>query len=205
GGLGGGGERELNTHSLIEPNPLVFSRIAIVAASISQGIRERGIGAPGGGQIDMQSGLYDIQIAFQNLAELSARMTDMARKELWGEPLTEDEQLYLKYDFGGQLWNIRYMAEYPLADPPKVAALVADVASNPDAGTVLQVATGDVDYIFVITDSPDGLQVTRGTVYSTYEFVNPIDNRLNDDEWRAAVAEGKVPPRPDWVTSFFAE
>src|SRR5690606_28351357 len=126
-------------------------------------------------------------------------------KELWGEPLTEDEQLYLKYNFGGELWTVRYLAELPLAEPPKMAALVADVASNPDTGEVLQVGTGHVDYIFVITDSPDGLQLTRGTVYSFYEFTGPIDNRLTDEAWREQVASGEIPPRPAWVWQFMAE
>lgn len=203
GGLGGGGPREITTHSLIEPNPLVFSRIALVSAAIADGLQVRGIGnyepSP-----EPPPALYHIQDAFQNTAELSAMLTEMARKELWGEPLTDDEQLFLKYDFGQKLRYTRYLAELPLADPPEVAAIVADVASNPDSGQVLQVGTGYVDYIYVITDSPAGLQLTRGTVYSYYEFINPIDNRLNDDEWRAALAAGEVPPRPDWVGAFFA-
>lgn len=201
GGLGGGGERTLNTHSLIEPNPLVFSRVALVSAAIAQGMSERGIGhyepSP-----EPPTGLHHVRDAFRNLAELSAMLTEMARKELWGEPLTDDEQLFLKYDFGTKLWYTRYLAELALVDPPLVAAIVADVASNPDAGTVLQVGTGYVDYIYVITDSPSGLQLTRGMVYSFYEFVQPIDERLNDDEWRAMLAAGEVPPRPAWTEIF---
>jgi len=203
GGLGGGGPRTVTTYSLIEPNPLVFSRVALVSAAIADGLRVRGMGdyAPSS---EPPPGLYHLRGAFENVAELSAMLAEMARKELWGEPLTDDEQLFLKYDFGQKLWYTRYLAQLPLADPPEVAAVVADVASNPDAGTTLQVGTGYVDYIYVITHSPNGLQVTRGTVYSYYEFIQPIDNRLNDDEWRDALAAGVVPPRPDWVSVFFA-
>jgi Protein of unknown function (DUF3160)/Bacterial SH3 domain len=200
GGLGGGGERMLTAYSLVEPNPLVFSRIAIVSAAIYQGLNERGL-------IGTDSGSNNLNIvssAFNNLALLSANMAEMARKILAGETLTDDEQFFLKYNFGSELWQVRYLAELPLADPPKLAALVADVASNPDAGTVLQEATGGVDYIYVTTNSPDGLQIARGTVYSYYEFVNDIDNRLNDDEWRAQVSTGELPPRPNWVSAFLA-
>jgi hypothetical protein len=204
GGLGGGGERTVTTFGLIEPNPLVFARIALVSAAVAQGLDARGLGQSDFAANEPPGGTHLVKSAFQNLAELSAMLTEMARKELWGEPLTDDEQLFLKYDFGSKLWQVRYLAELPLADPPKVAAIVADVASNPDAGTVLQVATGEVDYIYVITDSPTGLQLTRGTVYSYYEFVQPIDNRLSDEEWRAALAAGEVPPRPDWISLFFA-
>ncbi len=203
GGLGGGGPREVTTHSLIEPNPLVFSRIALVAGAIADGLQARGIGSYEPSP-EPPPALYHIRDAFRNTAELSAMLAEMARKELWGEPLTDDEQLFLKYDFGQKLRYTRYLAEISLADPPEVAAIVADVASNPDSGQVLQVGTGYVDYIYVITDSPRGLQLTRGTVYSYYEFINPIDNRLNDDEWRAALAAGEVPPRPGWISAFFA-
>ena len=203
GGLGGGGERTNTTHSLIEPNPLVFSRVALVAAGVSQGLRERGIG-----EFDFAGeppALSNIRGAFDNIAELSAMLTEMARKELWGEPLTDDEQLFLKYDFGMKLWYTRYLAELALADPPEMAAIVADVASNPDAGVVLEAGTGFVDTIYVIADSPDGLHLTRGTVYSYYEFVQPIDERLTDEAWREMLNAGEAPPRPDWVGAFFAE
>ena len=143
--------------------------------------------------------------AFEVLAPLSALLTEMARKELWGEPLTEDEQLFLKYEYGGMLRNVRYFAEEPLAEKPEMAAIVADVASNPDAGTVLEVGTGYVDFIYVITDSPEGLQLTRGTVYSFYEFTQPIDERLDDDTWRNRVTAGELPERPAWVSMFYAE
>lgn len=200
GGLGGGGERTLTAYSLVEPNPLVFARIAIVSAAVYQGLNERGM-------IGQDSGSANLNLvvdSFRSLASLSARVTELSYKVLTGEPLNEDDQFFFKYSFGNLLWNVRYMAQLPLADPPKLSALVADVASNPDAGTVLQVATGGVDYIYVITNSPDGLQVARGTVYSYYEFVNNIDSRLNDDEWRAQVSAGQLPPRPNWVSAFLA-
>jgi hypothetical protein len=204
GGLGGGGERVLNTHGWVEPNPLVFSRIAVVSAALSQGLAARELGLEA--EPDQPSaGTYHSRLAFQNLAELSAMLTEMARKELWGEPLTEDEQLFLKYDFGSKLWNTRYLAELSLAQPPRMSAIVADIASNPDAGTVLEVATGQVDAIYVITDSLDGLQLTRGAVYSYYEFVNPIDERLNDEQWWARVAADNLPPRPEWISAFYSE
>mgnify|MGYP005845528453 CR=1 FL=1 len=204
GGLGGGGEYVVTSHGMVEPNPLVFARVAIVATLTHQALEAGQMGfvtgndgAPGGVQMLKQ--------ALQQLAYLSARLADMARRELWGEPLTDDDQIFLKYHFGSWLWGIRYSAEFVVADPPDLAALVADVASNPDAGVVLQVATGYVDYIYVVTDSPGGLQLTRGTVYSYYEFLQDIDDRLTDQAWWDMLAAGTVPPRPAWTGAFFAE
>jgi hypothetical protein len=205
GGLGGGGEFVADTTNYVEPNPLVFSRIAIVAASVAQGLDSRDLVRDEDSSGDLPRGIPLLRDAFFELAVLSARLAEMANKHLWGMPLTDDEQIFLKYHFGGALWQVRYLAELPLADPPRMAAVVTDVASNPDAGTVLQVGTGYVDYIYVITGSPQGLQLSRGAVYSYYEFVNEIDNRLTDEIWREMVREGNLPPRPAWISSFFSE
>lgn len=205
GGLGGGGEFIADTTNYVEPNPLVFSRIAVVSASVVQGLEARAFGNQDASNFGPPPGTALVRSAFERLAQLAARLADMSNKHLWGIPLTDDEQIFLKYRYGSHLWEVRYLAELSLAQPPEMAAIVTDVASNPDAGTVLQVGTGAVDYIYVITDSPQGLQLTRGTVYSYYEFVNAIDNRLTNETWREWVRAGELPPRPDWVRSFFAD
>lgn len=204
GGLGGGGEYVLTTHSMVEPNPLVFARVATVAALTYQALEAGQVGLVTDGS-GAPSGVGMLQSALKNLTWLSASLAEMARKELWGEPLSDDEELFLKYQIGSSLMGIRYTAEFVLEDPPDVAALVADVASNPDAGVALQVGTGYVDYIYVVTSSPDGLQLTRGAVYSFYEFVQPIDDRLTDQAWWELLADGAAPPRPAWASVFYAE
>lgn len=203
GGLGGGGEYVADTSNYVEPNPLVFSRVAVLAASVVQGLDARQIG------IDNTVGAPPAEMSlmrdsFFQLAVLSARLADIANKELWGTPLSDDEQIFLKYHYGSELWYVRYSAELAVENPPKMSAIVTDVASNPDAGTVLQVGTGYVNYIYVVTDSPQGLQLTRGAVYSYYEFVNNIDNRLTDETWREMVQAGNLPAIPDWISSFFS-
>jgi hypothetical protein len=198
GGLGGGGDRIMTAYSAVEPNPYVFARIAIVAAALEAGLEEREV-ANGG------AGLQTVRESFGALKILAAQVAELARKELWGEPLSDDDQLFLKYDFGSRLWYVRYLAELSLDPKPEMAAIVADVASNPDAGLALAVGTGYVDTIYVVTDSPNGLQVTRGTVYSFYEFNVPIDQRPTDEAWREQLQAGDAPPRPDWISRYFAE
>ena len=103
------------------------------------------------------------------------------------------------------MWNIRYITEEWITDPPESVALVADVASNANAKVVLEEAIGLVDHIYVIANGPHGLHLTRGGVYSYYEFIQPIDQRLTDDAWREHVASGDLPPRPVWTDAFFSE
>jgi len=201
GGLGGGGyEPPVVSTSYVEPNPLVFARIAVVAATLDRGLAARGYYAEG-----TYTSLQSIHSALSSLAILSARLAEVARQELAGETLSYEDLYWLQEGFGAALWSIRYGIEEWVADPPDNVALVADVASNASAGTVLEEAIGLVDYVYVVVNGPYGLHLTRGGVYSYYEFVNPIDQRLTDDEWRARIASGDLPPRPAWVDLFLAD
>jgi hypothetical protein len=201
GGLGGGGYTPpVTSASYVEPNPLVFARIAIVAATLDNGLAARGYyDQPG------YTGLASVDTSLSSLMILSARLAEIAREEVAGEPVSYDDLYWLQETFDHELWVIRYEVEVWIPDPPESVALVADVASNPNAMTALEEGIGLVDYIYVITNSPYGLQLTRGGVYSTYEFVQPIDQRLTDDEWRAMIAAGNVPPRPAWIDLYFSQ
>jgi len=71
--------------------------------------------------------------------------------------------------------------------------------------TVLQEAVGGVDYIYVVIPNPrGGYQLVRGGVFSYYEWIGNIDQRMTDEEWRAQVASGSLPQRPDWTSAFFS-
>lgn len=201
GGLGGGGyEPPVISTSYVEPNPLVFARIAVVAAVLDQGLEARGFY-----RTDSYSGLNAVNNALTSLAILSAQVAEIARKEVAGEPVSYEELYWMQENFGSALWSIRYTVEEWITDPPENVALVADVASNANAMVVLEEAIGLVDYIYVVTNGPHGLHLTRGGVYSTYEFVQPIDQRLTDQEWREMVASGDLPPRPEWIGLYFSE
>lgn len=200
GGLGGGGmEPPVTSYTVVEHNPEVFARIALVANTLRQGLIAR---IPDDGQY---GAIHAVLNSLETVASMSAQFADMARRELLGEPLSSEDYYYLQEHFANRYWYARYVVEQWTPEPPERLAIVTDVASNADAGTVLQVGVGDVDLIYVVTDSPFGLQVTRGGVFSYYEFVGPIDERMTDETWREMVAAGSVPPRPTWIDLYFAD
>jgi hypothetical protein len=204
GGLGGGGmEPPVISFAVVEPNPLVFARISIISTLLVKGLQARDY-IPTADEFS-NGRMSGIQQALTALAVLSAQLAEMARKEVAGEPLTHDEAYFLQENFGSSLWYIRYFIEEWIADPPDNTAIVADIASNAATGQALELGIGIPDLIYVITNSPYGLQMTRGAVYSYYEFTVPIDERMTDDEWRAQVADGSTPARPDWVGLFLGE
>jgi hypothetical protein len=90
------------------------------------------------------------------------------------------------------------------------AAVIADVATDPFPQlVVLEEAVGRVNPIYVVTpivdeDGTAYLQVSKGGIFSYYEFPWPGDDRLTDEKWREMLDNGKAPPPPEWTTSFTA-
>jgi len=46
------------------------------------------------------------------------------------------------------------------------------------------------------------LQLTRGAVFSYFEFPHPMKDRLTDENWQKMLGEGKAPPQPAWIQWF---
>ncbi len=211
GGLGGGGE--LFSYGFVEPNPMVFARIAVVATMTYEGLKARGMTEfettefpeyrDDGTFSDVP--LFNLQMSLGELsilAQYSAYMAKLANLELMGQPLAEDD-LFALQGIGAFLSGIRVVLQDP--SNPEPVAVVTDIASAPMIGQVLQEGVGAVDYIYVVVPHPKGgLQMVRGGVFSYYEFVGDINQRMTDAEWRAKVKSGDLPPRPAWVGEFFS-
>jgi hypothetical protein len=201
-GFGGGGP-PLGSYGYVEPNPLVFARIATIAGLTAQGLSDHGIID----FTDYNSAAPELIASAGELRTLAIRAANfavMARKELAGEPLTDDE--YFDIQLYGEYLHVLLDTLYQGEGEPPPVALVTDVANNPGIQSVLQEGVGGVDYIYVVIPAPDGrLQIARGGVFSYYEFTNDINKRMTDEEWRVLVTSGSLPPRPSWVTSFLGE
>jgi hypothetical protein len=195
----------------VEPVPAFYARLAALTAMTRTGLGDRGLLAA------------DDEDSLQRLEELARAFQAMAEKELRGEPLTEDEYATIRY-YGGEVEHLTMAAAdteqgepggYPALDEEPQAAVVADVATDPDPEgdgipnpVVLEEAVGRVDEIHVVVpvvddDGIDYLQVAKGAVFSYYEFPWPADDRLTDEKWRKMLDEGQAPARPTWIDTFF--
>lgn len=204
GGLGGGGEDLPDTYGYVEPNPLVFARVAIMAQTLHDGLLERGL-IPEPAEDSLIGGLRAVHEELLVIASTSAYLAELAQKELQGEEFTRQDHDYVQYAFGRALFYIRVDIQQWQADPPENLALVADIVGNPAAGRTLANAVGLADYMYVVIPTPDGLQLARGGVLSYYEFTTDINQRPTDEAWREDALAGNVPPRPFWVNIFFSE
>jgi len=185
----------------VEPEPVVYGRLAAVARLLQQGLGERGLLADDVAEIlDQLTAMYD---TFERLAE----------DELAGEPITAAANQWLE-TIGSRFELLWLLAAENIGEgeastggfpesPNDIAALVADIMSNPTGA--LEIGTGYIDQIYVLVPNDEGeFQVARGGVYSYYEFWVPRDERLTDEEWRQMLAAGEAPDRPDWTQVFLA-
>lgn len=67
-------------------------------------------------------------------------------------------------------------------------AIVADVHTDAWNGQVLEVGVGTPQRIYVaVKDMSGGVRVAVGYIFSYYEFSQPMDNRMTDEEWQNLV------------------
>lgn len=145
----------------------------------------------------------------RNLDELRGTLTFLetaSRQQLAGRPLTPQDYRRIEA-FGGWLEQMRVRSSDP-ADPDKPAggkmeqsaAVVADVATDPNTDRVLEEGTGLIHELYaVVPDGRGGQQLARGGVYSQYEFTVPLSGRLTDEAWRERVSRNEIPPPHPWL------
>ncbi len=193
----------------VEPNPHFFARLWALATLTREGLAARNL-------------LSDRDADnLTQIESLALALKRMAEKELRNEPLTDDEYDLIRF-YGGRLEHITMAAsldeadeEYygpPVMDEEPQAAVIADVATDPDhdfdgipSPAVLEVGVGRIDEIYVAAPVEGKLQVVKGGVFSYYEFPHPARDRLTDEKWRGMLDAGQAPPREPWTDSFIVE
>jgi hypothetical protein len=88
--------------------------------------------------------------------------------------------------------------------PDKSVAVVADVYTRNIPGCskngILHESVGNVNEIYVIVEIEGYLYLTKGATFSYYEFVQPLNTRLTDEEWQEIIETKKdLPAIPKWM------
>ena len=204
GGIGAGGypkpPNPIEAQNYVEPVPEVFARIAALADMTRQGLEERGLL-----QLIPMEDAYATTFGgwLDSVSSKALQLKAIAEKELQGEALNEQDEYNLR-SFGDYLENIVVWANGDGSDLDP-AAIIADVATDPNKGEVLEVGIGNVHEIYVVAPIPqaDGslkLTVARGGVFSYYEF--PSQERLTDEIWREMLVAGAAPEQPEFTGGF---
>lgn len=205
--MGGGWDEEPDDRGYVEPEPLVYARFQNLAASTAQGLKAYG----------MLSG--DDEENLNRLSELAERLYVISNKELQDEVLTEEEYELIRC-YGGNIEHFWYetikeqSGDEGFSGRDCPAALVVDIATDPN-GAVLEAATGGPSCIYVVVKVDGKLKIARGSVYSFYQFVWPIDDRLTDEKWRQMIGmqagedgyyeKDESVRQPEWTKSYRCE
>jgi hypothetical protein len=135
----------------------------------------------------------------------------VSKKELKKEKLTEAEYSTIEF-FGASIEYFTLSVIDPEEDPyeweaikgaDKSIAVVADIYTrnivdcNKDG--ILHEAVGNANNIFVLVEIEGNLYLTKGAVFSYYEFVQPLNTRLTDEEWQEMLKMNKAPAPPEWM------
>jgi hypothetical protein len=186
----------------VEPVPEVYARILALTQMTIEGLDSRGL-LPA-----------DDKQALEAMARVATQLQTIAEKELRNEAPTEEEYTFIRF-YGGEIEKLTFAADdegvYPGAEAPAPmggeelqAAVVADVATDPN-GQVLEEGVGRIFEIYAVAPHEGKLVLTKGGVFSHYEFVQPISDRLTDEAWRAMLDEGMAPPLAEWTGSFIVD
>lgn len=194
----GGGYDEVDDRGYVEPNPHVYGRLAALVKMTREGLKAKEL-------------LNERDAAsLERLEKLALALKTISEKELSNTPLT-DEEYDLIRSYGAQLEHFWLEAlrdegiDHRSAIFDRPAALVADVATNPGGGQVLEEATGYISEVYAVVPVDGQLRIAIGGVYSYYEFPWPINDRLTDTKWHQMLDTGGNPPMPAWTSVFIAD
>jgi hypothetical protein len=171
----------------------------------------------------------DMSTLFKRLSDMLAFLRTASEKELRGEELSDEEYKTIQW-FGGDLEDmslkilsldrtVEFINEitgekmeverpalrgwFEVEGPDRDLACIADVHTAQDS--CLEEAVGHVDEILVAVPIGGKLYLTRGGVFSYYEFNYAYSHRLTDEAWQEMIKRGRAPDRPVWISSFVAE
>ncbi|MCC6397197.1 MAG: DUF3160 domain-containing protein [Bacteroidetes bacterium] len=133
------------------------------------------------------------------------KLREIVRKELLNLDITEDEYemlLHFSHDIAGVV--IPETAGDRIEEKYKQMAIISDVHTDTFSRRVLEVGIGVPQRMYVaVKDKPGGSRICVGFTFTYYEFVQPVDQRLTDEEWKGNIYRKENPEiakeEPAWV------
>lgn len=194
----GGGYEPPKIKGYVEPNIEAYERLLWLTKYSRENLTKKDI---------ITEEMKSKMVSFEDLLQF---LINCSIKELRNEELTDTEYNQL-LTYGGMLEYLTSscagdgMRWYEItSETDKNMAVIADVhtiAPNRfSEGGYLEVGVGPAAEIFVVVPIGGKLYLTRGAVFSYYEFQSK--SRLTDEEWQKSIKENKQPVQPSWTKSF---
>lgn len=159
----------------------------------------------------------DLREKTESLIEKVDFCIDITKKELAHKPLSEEDYRQIQYEGSSLEWFTLSVLDPDLIisswdyveGADRSVAVVADVFTRNVLGCnkcgILYEATGTADAMYVLVEIDGKVYLTRGATFSYYEFVNPLGQRLTDEEWQQRLEKGNAPGRPSWMLPYLLD
>jgi hypothetical protein len=177
---GGGPDEEIPPvpKGYVEPDLIFWNRIINLAKATKEGLTSRNI---------MPEEFGDRYDTFINFSEF---FKSIAEKELANTEISDDDFEKLRIISVDLSQITAPLSNQTLTTKEMRAGIIADIHTDAVGSQILYEATGKPYIIYVAVKDINGARLTRGVVYSHYEFAEKIDGRLTDEDWQKKVYEG---------------
>ncbi len=181
-------------HGYVEPNVKFFTAIYDLSAQIRKKL----------GAMNMMTDQYEKR--FVEFEKIVDRMRSIAKKQVANDKISDDDFMFIA-EFNTNIGALILPEDTDysaMKQKDKQMALISDVHTDNFFHTVLEAGVGIPHQLYVVVSDNNGLRVCVGYIYSYYEFSNPQDKRMTDDEWKDKVyKEGGWKSlknlEPDWI------
>ena len=156
----------------IETNIEFFDRMESMAVMIGKGLEAKGLLHP------------EIGLRNESFIESVQFFRSLAVKQLANEVISDEEfeQLHRSTSKMSNLAEV--LPGQVQTEREARSALIADVQTDGVRNEVTYEATGIPQVIYVAVKDANGARLTKGLVFSHYEFTRPLSGeRLTDEEW----------------------
>lgn len=146
-------------------------------------------------EILQEAAVYTDHLRFINeeLEDLANLLLNVSKKQLKKEKVTEKEFIELSW-IGARMERILFRI-FKTDHLPKQEADMAVVADVYNYKQFLEAGTGHADEVYVVAEINGSYYITRGAVFSYYEFLSP--SPMTDMDWQEKLKTN--PKRPRWI------
>lgn len=176
----------------VEPNIDFFDRFIPLVKMTKEGLEQREL---------LENEFLQRHHDFLDAVEFFRRI---ALAQLQNDMIADDDFERLRLEPGNLRWMVRPLPGEEGTENYARSALIADVFTDMLTGRILYEATGIPNYIYVTVKDQNGARLTKGLVFSYYEFTSPLGKRLTDEQWREwnyTQDNRKMPAMADWAKS----
>lgn len=181
----------------VEPNVEFYNRLLWLTKASRGGLGARGLLTE------------EMKEKFGDFEDLLTFLRNVSIKELTNQKLSRAEYDQIRV-YGGNIERLTLSVIEGSADDwfsitneaDRDMAVIADVHTY--ANKCLEEGVGRANEILVVVPIEGRLYLTRGAIFSYYEFTHPSSDRLTDEKWQKMLKTGTAPPPPVWTKSFLS-